>query len=146
MIGISRTGRLLIAAAWLLVGALALGQWLAYQPTIQIDWQTETEFDSAGFNLLRARAESGPYVRINERLIPASTDAAAGAHYTFLDTEVSKGQQYYYQLEDVDLSGGSSQHAPITFVAPDQPIWLLLAGVASLVVGIALGVSLRTKS
>jgi hypothetical protein len=146
MFGISRKAKLLLASAWLLIGLLVTGQWLVDRPRIQIEWQTETEFDSAGFNLLRSQAKSGPYVKVNERLIPASDDAAAGADYSFLDGDVIAGQEYYYQLEDVDLTGNARRHPPIAFVAPDRPYWQLAIGVASLLIALRLIVSLRASA
>lgn len=141
MFGIPGKARVLLAVAWLLVGLLVTSQWLVQRPSIQIDWQTETEFNSAGFNLLRSRNQSGPYVKVNDRLIAASTDAAAGADYSFVDSGVIAGQQYFYQLEDVDLSGNTSQHAPIAFVAPARSHWLLAMGLVSLLIGLTLIVS-----
>ncbi len=138
--------RLLLALAWLLIGLLVVALWLSDKPSIQIDWQTETEFDSAGFNLLRSRQESGPYVKLNERLIPASDDAAAGADYTFVDANVSGGQQYFYQLEDVDFSGAATRHSAIAFVAPDRPSWLLATGFVSLLVSLLLVTSAWSKA
>jgi hypothetical protein len=146
MFDISHKARLFLAAAWLLVGLLAIGEWLVDRPSIQIEWQTETEFESAGFNLLRGEAASGPYLQLNERLIPASNDAAAGADYSFIDGDVVAGQQYYYQLEDVDFTGGATRHAPISIVAPSRPHWLLAAGLISALAGLMLAFFARTRA
>ena len=146
MFDISHKARLFLAAAWLLVGLLAIAEWLVDRPSIQIEWQTETEFESAGFNLLRGEAASGPYLQLNERLIPASNDAAAGADYSFIDGDVVAGQQYYYQLEDVDFTGGATRHAPISIVAPSRPHWLLAAGLISALAGSMLAFFTQTRA
>lgn len=138
MVGKWSAVQALLGVAWLIVGLLLLLQWLADEPSIKIVWQTETEFDSAGFNIMRGRSETGPYEKINDRLIPASEDAVAGGDYSFADSEVTPGEQYYYQLEDIDLSGNVTSHAPIVVEAPVRASWLLAVGVASLVAGVTL--------
>jgi hypothetical protein len=138
MSGFMRRSRIVLAFAWLLLGSLALTWWLAQRPGIEITWRTETEFDSAGFNLLRSGVESGPFVQVNDQLIAASNDAAAGAEYSFVDQDVTAGQSYFYQLQDVDLAGNVTAQATISHQAPGRPTWLLAVGAASLMVGAVL--------
>ena len=38
---------------------------------IHVEWETVTEIDNLGFNLYRADAPDGPYVKLNEELIPS---------------------------------------------------------------------------
>jgi hypothetical protein len=80
---------------------------------VLIAWKTETEIDNAGFNIYRAEAENGAYVKINESLIPAGGSAAQGAAYSFMDDTVKIWKTYYYKLEDIDLNGSSAMHGPI---------------------------------
>jgi len=93
--------------------------------TVTLAWETGTEVDNAGFNLYRATAETGPYTKINDALIPAQGDAVSGASYSFLDTP-GYGV-FYYQLEDVDYYGVSTLHGPVKvkvlrlFLPP--PLW-----------------------
>ena len=82
--------------------------------TILLTWSTETEIDNAGFNILRAKAEDGDYVKINAALIPAKGSATEGAAYEFIDTDVKNRKTYYYKLEDIDLGGKSTLHGPIS--------------------------------
>lgn len=138
MLTLSTKTQLALGLAWLSVGLLVLVQWYVDQPRIEIVWQTESEFDSAGFNVLRGRSESGPFSAVNEWLIPASDDATAGAEYAFVDADVVAGQLYYYQLEDVDLSGDVTRHSPIAFTAPVQAQWLLILGAVLALVGCGL--------
>ena len=77
---------------------------------ITIKWSTATELDTAGFNLYRAESNQGPYTRLNTDLIPASPDPFVGGSYVFTDTSVVAGQTYFYQLEDIDLSGAATRH------------------------------------
>jgi hypothetical protein len=136
MLASSNILRFALGAAWLLAGAALAILWLIDTPSIEITWQTETEYETAGFNLLRSQSESGPYAKINERLIPASDDAAAGAGYSFRDSDVAADQLYYYQLEDVDFAGNVTAHEAVTFEARGKAHWLLaLAAISLLAAG-----------
>ncbi len=84
---------------------------------IILAWETESEIDNAGFNIYRAEAEDGEYIKINASLIPARGSVAQGEAYTFVDRSVERGKTYYYKLEDIDLSGTSTLHGPVSAAA-----------------------------
>lgn len=122
---------LVLAMVLVLAGCTAL------QPattSVTIEWTTETEVDVAGFNLYRGESPDGPFQRINEHLIPGSSDPLLGGHYAYTDTEVEAGKTYFYKLEDVGLSGTSTFHGPIEVQAErggslDSPlVAVILAG------------------
>lgn len=76
------------------------------QQSVTIRWVTESEFNTAGFNLYRSENEDGPFTtKVNDRLIPARDDPALGGEYVYTDTQVVAGQTYYYQLEEVEKTG-----------------------------------------
>jgi hypothetical protein len=83
---------------------------------IILAWSTEAEIDNAGFNLYRSESESGAYSKINGSLIPARGTPARGASYSFIDTDAKNRRTYYYKLEDIDLSGKSTMHGPVSAV------------------------------
>ncbi|MER2600447.1 MAG: hypothetical protein ABTQ73_13085 [Caldilineales bacterium] len=78
------------------------------QPII-IRWSTETEVNTAGFNVYRALSEDGPWQQINTRLIPGSPDPVLGGSYVFTDTNVTVGVTYWYELEEIELSGQATR-------------------------------------
>jgi hypothetical protein len=78
---------------------------------VTLAWETATEVDNAGFNLYRALTQDGPWTQINDGLIPAKGDPVSGASYSFVDRP--HYGTYYYQLEDVDYHGVSTQHGPV---------------------------------
>ncbi|MBN1139662.1 MAG: proprotein convertase P-domain-containing protein [Anaerolineae bacterium] len=81
---------------------------------IHVEWETVTEIDNLGFNLYRAESPDGPYVRLNEELIPSQAPGSpVGAVYVWLDDAVQAGQTYYYMLEDVDVYGQTTMHGPV---------------------------------
>ncbi|MGB8646481.1 MAG: hypothetical protein WCF84_14680 [Anaerolineae bacterium] len=77
---------------------------------VRLEWTTVSELNTAGFNLYRSEYPEGPYVRINGPLIPASANAVIGSSYAYADTQVVPGRTYYYQLEDVELTGTGTRH------------------------------------
>jgi parallel beta-helix repeat protein len=81
--------------------------------SVVLAWETGTEVDNAGFNLYRATAEGGPYAKVNGALIAAEGDPVSGASYSFLDKGLSPGT-YFYKLEDVDLTGTTTLHEPVS--------------------------------
>ncbi len=100
---------------------------------IILTWQTGTEVDNAGFNLHRAISANGRYTKINDHLIPAAGSSVSGAIYTYIDTNVTAGEIYYYQLEDIDIHGVSTFHdltdaasdgAPVTAASENHRIYL----------------------
>ena len=77
-----------------------------------LSWSTESETDNAGFNIYRATAEDGEYIKINDYLIPAEGSPTQGASYEFEDKDVQNRKTYYYKLGDIDLNGKSTMHGP----------------------------------
>jgi len=81
---------------------------------IILSWTTASEIDNAGFNLYRAEAEDGEYVKINDSLIPAEGSVTQGAEYQFVDENVKNRKTYYYKLEDIDINGTTTMHGPVS--------------------------------
>jgi photosystem II stability/assembly factor-like uncharacterized protein len=95
---------------------------------IIIAWNTLSELDNAGFNLWRSEAENGSYIKINSSLIEAVGGATLSAEYSFTDATAIPGGTYYYKLEDIDTSGGSTFHGPVSAKIPaikpiSWPLW-----------------------
>lgn len=105
--------RLIILFAWSVA-------FVACSPAtrIVVEWTTASEVSTAGFNLYRGENQAGPFSKVNAQLIPASNDPLGGGKYRYEDSNVIPGQTYYYQLEDVELSGTGARHGPIVITAP----------------------------
>jgi hypothetical protein len=82
--------------------------------SVILKWTTASEIDNSGFNLYRAESENGEYVKINDSLIPTKGSSTSGAEYQYVDKNVKSKTTYYYKLEDIDLSGKSTMHGPIS--------------------------------
>lgn len=82
--------------------------------SVTLTWETVSETSHAGFNLYRGESAEGPWVKLNEALIPAATPGAAqGNLYTWTDGATTPGT-HWYMLEDVDLNGTPTQHDPVS--------------------------------
>ncbi len=81
---------------------------------IEVSWTTATELDNLGFHLHRASSEDGDYERLTNALIPGLGSSPVGASYRYLDREVSPGVTYFYRLEDIETTGRTAWHGPIS--------------------------------
>jgi hypothetical protein len=79
-----------------------------------IQWRTDSEINNAGFNLYRSESREEGYIKISNALIPAKGSATQGAAYEYVDKKVKNRKTYYYKLEDIDLSGKSTMHGPVS--------------------------------
>ena len=118
--------KMLMAGRFAIVAAVLFFVWplmaAAQEPTpaasvVIVEWTTESEVDTAGFNVYRSESPEGTYIKINHELIPGSTDPLLGGKYVYTDTNVIAGRTYYYKLEDVELDGTTTTHGPIEVVA-----------------------------
>jgi hypothetical protein len=81
---------------------------------VHVEWETVSEVNNLGFNLYRADAADGPYMKLNEELIPSQVPGQpGGAVYVWTDSTVQVGRTYYYKLEDVDIYGYTTLHGPV---------------------------------
>jgi len=87
------------------------------EPELTISWETESELDIIGFNLLRSESEDGPYEKINPELIPPANDPNVGGEHTYVDHDVVNGVTYFYILETIDRQGNSSKSDPVAITA-----------------------------
>lgn len=82
---------------------------------VQILWETLTEPDLLGFNLLRSTSPDGPFVQINGALIVGkSSGIPAGASYDYLDTNIDASTTYWYRLEILNLDESRVEFGLVT--------------------------------
>lgn len=103
---------------------------------VTVTWETASEVDAAGFRLYRSADAEGPFELLSEELIRAEGDPLVGSNYSHKDTNVTWGQRYYYQLEEVSLTGAASRY-PQTVAAHAGPgwLWAIGAGLALAAIG-----------
>jgi len=86
---------------------------IAQEEGILVAWETLSEMDHAGFNLLRSETAEGGYTHLNDGLIPAQGGPTQPATYLYEDPAVAGGTTYYYKLEAVDVYGKSQLFGPV---------------------------------
>lgn len=90
---------------------------------VELTWETGSELSNLGFHLYRARSPEGPFERITSRPIPGLGSSPSGARYRHLDTGLSNGESYFYELEDIDHTGKTERHGPVSAVpTPRNPV------------------------
>ncbi len=105
---------------------------------VTLAWETVSELDNAGFNVYRADSDAGPWAQLNAALIPAAAPGSSEGHaYSWTDAGVTPGASYWYALEDVDLGGSATRHAPVA-VTIGQPNAVQMVGLGA---GPALGMA-----
>jgi hypothetical protein len=86
--------------------------------SIQVEWETATELDTASFILSRAESEDGPYTELET--FPAEGDAVTGEYYEYIDTNVQPGVTYWYKLEEQETNGNKKPAANVVSANPGQ--------------------------
>ncbi|MBN2381575.1 hypothetical protein JXQ70_01710 [bacterium] len=79
-----------------------------------IEWETGSELNTAGFNIMRTSASNSDLVvQVNDSLIPATGSSASGDYYSFVDNSVKVGGTYYYFLEEVELNNTKTRYGSV---------------------------------
>lgn len=106
---------------------------------VRVTWKTESEMNTAGFNLYRGTSPSGPFdTRVNPELIPPSADPLTGKEYAYVDQTAQGGVTYYYELQEVERSGTVNRFGPISVRASglQWPHVAVLGGLVVLVLAL----------
>ena len=137
----------LIIALLLITGLIAITLSLVNfnQASILVEWSTASELETIGFNVLRGENPDGPFVQINEAVIPATDQSLIGGEYSFSDPSAERGITYYYLLEDIASDGSHTKHGPLEIKASNYSIYALIFGFILLAVGIILILSIRNS-
>jgi hypothetical protein len=83
---------------------------------VQLSWETASELDNLGFNLYRSSSEGGPYERITAGVIAGLGSSPTGSTYGYRDTGLTNGVRYLYELEDIETTGATQRHGPVSAV------------------------------
>ena len=86
----------------------------AADSAVVLEWETGAEMNNLGFHLYRAERAEGPYERVTANLIPGLGSSPAGARYRHVNSALVNGVTYYYELEDVETTGRTDRHGPVS--------------------------------
>jgi hypothetical protein len=81
---------------------------------VLLEWETGSELENLGFHLYRSLSEEGPYEQITASVIPGLGSSPAGAKYSYVDSGLTNGVTYYYKLEDIETTGATELHGPVS--------------------------------
>jgi hypothetical protein len=126
---------------------------------IQLLWETASELNNAGFNVFRSTVTNGERTVLT--FVPSQAPGSSqGFAYEWFDNDVTAGETYHYWLKDIDTSGATSLHGPVSAIfqapsavtvngvqaaagAPGIAGWWVFAGVLALLSGIGMLVKRR---
>lgn len=83
---------------------------------IIINWHTESELNTIGYNILRSRNKDDEYIKINNSLISVEGNSSSGNNYSFIDRQIENQVLYWYKIEEVDVDGSCYYYGPINVI------------------------------
>ena len=81
---------------------------------VTLNWATESEIENLGFNIYRSTKYNDQFSIINDELIPGAGNSSQRHEYEYVDKGLTNGIKYWYKLEDVDYSGNTELHGPVS--------------------------------
>ncbi len=107
--------------------------------TAVLRWETQSEIENLGFDVLRSMIKDGEYEEISSYLYDSSLKGAGTTStkstYSYTDRFLSNGVTYWYKLVDVDINGIRTEHGPVS-ATPHQSV--LMSGTGSIPLSFAL--------
>jgi hypothetical protein len=83
-------------------------------PGVVISWETLSEQELIGFNVLRAREAGGQTVTVNNLWVPALGNENDATGYFFLDPTAKAGVAYLYRIQGITSQGMTSTSRPVS--------------------------------
>ncbi|KAA3612043.1 MAG: T9SS C-terminal target domain-containing protein [Calditrichaeota bacterium] len=83
-----------------------------------LNWNTASELENLGFEVLRSKRENDGYIKLadfedSEELKGLGT-SSFGKDYSFIDYTALGENTYWYKIVDVDFNGVPTEHGPIS--------------------------------
>jgi len=90
-------------------------------PKNTLKWTTASEVDNFGFDVYRADAADGPFVRLTRRPIPGAGTCDAQRDYRFEDKSIDPTRDYWYYVESISLTGARERFTPVIRAPAKRP-------------------------
>jgi len=146
------TNRLLVWFCCIaIIGTISFGYLFLikrHQTSVIVEWSTSSELSTAGFNLYRYDDLNKIPRKVNEFIIPGSTDPLIGGDYQYEDNNVEPGRKYLYELEEVEFNGNSIRYGPIEVTAQRNGIIELIVAITFFIlflIGVVLIMKIQSK-
>ena len=94
--------------------ALASFTATALDSAVDLEWTTASELRNLGFHLYRSESEDGSYTRITPSVIPGWARRPRVPRTPGGTPGLSNGMTYYYRLEDIETTGKTKLHGPVS--------------------------------
>lgn len=101
---------LILGVIWLLVAAVLLLYLFLNPAATQVQWHTETEQNTAGFQIYRSTSAEGEFDLVSEEMIASEGSIITGGSYSFTDKTAVPGETYYYLLEEIEYDGTTNRY------------------------------------
>ena len=131
---------ILMGFLWLVLGGGLIFYQLITPASVTVQWNTETELDTAGFNLYRSELNKEDYILVNDVLIDSEGNAVSGASYTFIVNGVEAGKTFLYLLEEIQNDGMANRYEDdkFSYTVPGMTWWSVVLAAIAIVVGLGL--------
>jgi hypothetical protein len=90
-------------------------------PANTLKWSTASEVENFGYDVYRADAEDGPWVRINAKPIPGAGTLDEPSYYQYADSDIDPTKPYFYYVESISLKGVREKFTPVIKAPPKRP-------------------------
>ncbi len=91
-----------------------------YGDGILVEWTTQSELGTAGFELVRKNAD-GTFESLHDALIGGQSAAGEGGQYRFLDAPAAPGVAVTYRLTEVETNGNRREVGQYSVTPLGQP-------------------------
>lgn len=72
---------------------------------VVLNWITESEVNSVGFNIYRSISKEGPFEKVNLDIILSKGNSSTRETYQYVDSHGNAENGYWYKLAEVDQNG-----------------------------------------
>jgi len=86
-----------------------------------LKWSTASEVENFGYDVYRADAEDGPWVRINTKPIAGAGTLDEPSYYQYVDTNIDPTKPYFYYVESISLKGVREKFTPVIKAPAKRP-------------------------
>jgi len=88
---------------------------------VLVTWETASEREMIGFDVLRRRADGGPEQPVTPVWIPAVGRSGDPTSYRFLDPTADPAVAYVYRVRGITTTGLTAATADVTVPAQHTP-------------------------